>query len=151
MPLVERLTVSETGWLTERDFATGIGLAYATPGPVLILASYVGYHVAGLPGAAAATAAVFATPVLLAAFAARLVQRLSGSARFHTFGRFAAAAAVGLLGVTLLDLAIPLFRSGPIPLAGSLAIVLAERKGISPAVLLAIAALAGCILGGMGR
>src|SRR5713226_3986540 len=69
LPLVERLAVADTGWLTPAQFATGVGLSYATPGPVLILAAFIGYHVAAVPGAMAATAAVFAVPVVLAGFA----------------------------------------------------------------------------------
>lgn len=39
LPLVEQITVAETQWLTPTEFAVGIGLAYITPGPVLILAA----------------------------------------------------------------------------------------------------------------
>jgi chromate transporter len=35
LPLVERLAVADTGWLTPAQFAAGVGLSYATPGPVL--------------------------------------------------------------------------------------------------------------------
>src|ERR1700746_3135164 len=63
LPLVERLAVADTGWLTATQFATGVGLSYATPGPVLILAAFIGYHVAAVLGAVMATAAVFAVPV----------------------------------------------------------------------------------------
>src|SRR5207244_4657064 len=76
LPLVERLAVADTGWLTPTQFATGVGLSYATPGPVLILAAFIGYHVAAIPGALAATTAVFAVPVVCAGFAAQLVNRL---------------------------------------------------------------------------
>jgi len=37
LPLVERLAVADTGWLTPVQFATGVGLSYATPRPVLII------------------------------------------------------------------------------------------------------------------
>src|SRR4030095_8671525 len=73
LPLVERFTVADTGWLTPQQFAFGVGFAYATPGPILILAAFVGFHVAGLTGALAATCAVFAIPVLLAAGSAGVV------------------------------------------------------------------------------
>lgn len=79
LPLVERLAVSDTGWLTSAQFAAGVGLSYATPGPVLILAAFVGYHVAGVPGAVAASVAVFAILVALAGFAAQLAARLGTS------------------------------------------------------------------------
>jgi chromate transporter len=114
---------------------------------VLILASYVGYHVAGFAGALAATVAVFAIPVGLAAAAARVVARLSGSERFRIFGRFAGAAAVGLLGVTLFALAQPVIQIHPAFLIASAVVFVAERKGTSPILLLVSAAIAGGIIG----
>ena len=41
------------GVAVEQEFALGVGFAYATPGPVLILAPFIGYRVAGLAGALA--------------------------------------------------------------------------------------------------
>src|SRR6476646_6627161 len=99
LPLVERLAVADTGWLTPAQFATGVGLSYATPGPVLILAAFIGYYVAAIPGALVATAAIFALPVVFAGFAAQLVHHHKDSGLLQAFGRFAAAAAVGLLGI----------------------------------------------------
>lgn len=149
LPVVERLTVGDTGWLTPAQFAIGVGLAYATPGPVLILAAFVGYVVAGLPGALVATVAVFAMPVALAAGAAQVAARLSGSKRFRAFGRWAGAAAIGLLAVTLLALARPLATSQPLLLAAAALAGLAAGRGVSPLLVLGAAALAGALLGGL--
>ena len=148
LPLLERLTVGQTGWLTPRDFSTGIGLAYATPGPVLIVAAYVGYRVAGIPGALTATAAVFVVPVVLAILAATLVTRLRTAAWFRAFGRFAGAAAVGLLGVTLVAVARPLIAVHPILLLGAAVVLVAERRGVSPVVLLGLATAVGAVIAG---
>jgi len=150
LPLVERITVADTGWLTPQQFAIGVGFAYATPGPILILAAFVGYYVAGIAGALAATAAVFAIPVLLAAGSAGVVARLNAYARFRAFGRFAAAAAVGLLAVTLFALARPVFDVHPALLAGSVLVFVAERLGLSPVLLLVIAIAAGAGAGAAG-
>jgi chromate transporter len=147
LPLVERITVADTGWLTPQQFAIGVGFAYATPGPVLILAAFVGYYVAGIAGALTATAAVFAIPVLLAAGSAGAVTRLSRYARFRAFGRFAAAAAVGLLAVTLAALARPVVELHPVLLAGSLLVFWAERFGLSPVLLLVISVVVGAMAG----
>jgi chromate transporter len=149
LPLVERIAVAETGWLTPQQFAMGVGFAYATPGPVLILAAFIGYLVAGIPGAIAATTAVFAIPVILAAASSNVVMRLNRYPRFRAFGRFAAAAAVGLLGVTLVSLARPVFDLYPALLIGSAAVVAAERFGISPLLLLAATAGIGAGVGAM--
>lgn len=113
LPLVERLTVHDTHWLTPEIFATGVGLSYVTPGPVVILATYVGERVAGVPGAVAATIAVFTVPVALAGAAARAALHLQRHRWFRSFGSYAAAAAIGLLGVTLFDLARPLGELTP--------------------------------------
>ena len=146
LPLVERLAVGDTGWLSPSRFAVGVGLAYATPGPVLILAAYVGYAVAGVAGALVATAAVFAVPVMLAASAAAVVARLEASSRFRRFGAGAAAGAVGLLGVTLLALARPVGVVAPILLLGSVIVFIAARR-VSPIALLGVAVAAGGLIG----
>lgn len=150
LPLVERITVADTGWLTPQQFAIGVGFAYATPGPILILAAFVGYYVAGVAGALAATVAVFAIPVLLAAGSAGVVTRLNRYAKFRAFGRFAAAAAVGLLAVTLAALARPVVELHPGLLAGAVLVFAAERFGLSPVLLLAIAIGVGAAAGAAG-
>jgi len=141
LPLVERL--ADTGWLTPAQFAAAVGLSYATPGPVLILAAFIGYHVAAVPGAVAATAAVFAVPVTLAGFAAGLVAKLQEARWFQAFGLFAAAAAVGLLGVTLVALARPLADLHPGLLLGAATVCAAALRGVHPIILIGAATLIG--------
>jgi chromate transporter len=150
LPLVERITVAETGWLNPQQVAVGVGFAYATPGPILILAAFVGFYVAGIAGALAATVAVFAIPVVLAAGSAGVVTRLNRYARFRAFGSFAGASAVGLLAVTLAALARPVVELHPGLLAGALAVFAAERFGLSPLLLLAIAIGVGAAAGAAG-
>jgi chromate transporter len=147
LPLVERLAVADTGWLTPAQFATGVGLSHATPGPVLILAAFIGYHVAAVPGAVAATTAVFTIPVVLAGCAARVVTKLKDARWFQAFGRFAASAAVGLLGVTLLALARPVVDIHPVLLLGSVAVLAAELRGVHPIILIGTATLLGAVTG----
>ena len=145
LPLVERLAVADTHWLTAREFATGVGLSYATPGPVLVLAAFVGYHVAGVPGALVASVAVFAVPVLAAGLSAHLVAALKDAKWFQSFGRWAAAAAIGLLGVTLVTLLRHLLDIHPGLIVGSAFVFVGERWGIHPIVLIAGAAVVGAV------
>jgi chromate transporter len=147
LPLVERLAVADTGWLTPVQFATGVGLSYATPGPVLILAAFIGYYVAAVPGAVAATVAVFTIPVVLAGFAAQLVAKLKDTSWFQAFGRFATAAVVGLLGVTLLAFVGPLVDIHPVLLLGAVAVLAAELRGVHAIILIAVATLLGGVTG----
>lgn len=146
LPLVERLAVADTGCLTPAQFATGVGLSYASPGPVLILAAFIGYHVAALPGAFAATAAVFAVPVVFAGLAAQLVDKLKDARWLQAFGRFAAAAAIGLLGITLIALARPVVDIHPILLVGAVGVFAADLRGLHPLPLIGGSIMIGAIL-----
>jgi chromate transporter len=146
LPLVERLAVADTGWLAPAQFAAGVGLSYATPGPILILAAFIGYHVAAVPGAIAATVAVFTVPVTLAGFAAHVSARLKDARWFQSFGQFAAAAAIGLLGVTLLALAHPLLDIHPTLLLGAAAVFVAVLRDVHPLILIGGATLLGAVI-----
>src|SRR5260370_32564906 len=143
LPLVERLAAADTGWLTPAQFAAGVGLSYATPGPVLILAAFIGYHVAAAQGAVAATMAVFTVPVVLAGFAAQLVAKLKDARWFQAFGRFAGAAAVGLVGVTLLALARPVVDVHWALLPGSAPVFPAPLPAVHPLFLIPPTSLLG--------
>ncbi|HZW32675.1 MAG TPA: chromate transporter [Isosphaeraceae bacterium] len=104
-PLIERIAVRETGWITEREFGVALAFAQVLPGPVMSVATFIGYRAAGLTGALAATLGVFFVPWVLAAVTARHLGRLARHRWLSGFRRGAAAAAVGLLGVTALSLA----------------------------------------------
>lgn len=104
LPLVERLAVVERGWITSGMFSTAVGFGYITPGPVLITATFIGYQTAGFIGATVATIGAFLFPWLLAALAADQIQRLAQSPWLNAFGKGAAPAVIGLLGVTLIEI-----------------------------------------------
>ena len=64
LPLV-RSEMLAHDWLTELEFVDILGLSEATPGPLVVnCATFVGWRVAGLPGAVTATLALL-TPSLV--------------------------------------------------------------------------------------
>jgi chromate transporter len=147
LPLVERLAVSETGWLSSQDFAVAVACGYVTPGPVLITATFVGYRAAGLSGAVAATFGVFLMPWLLAAAAAQQLQRFMQHPRLAGFGRGAAPAVIGLFGVMALNLAQQSFTHWAYALLAIGAFGLALWTKVHPVLLLIGGTVLGWVIG----
>ncbi len=55
LPEMQRQVVEVHGWVTAPEFAALYALAQAAPGPNMLVSTLVGWHVAGWPGALAAT------------------------------------------------------------------------------------------------
>ncbi|HET8731789.1 MAG TPA: chromate transporter, partial [Moraxellaceae bacterium] len=69
VPFLYGGVVTEHHWLSERQFVDAVAVAMITPGPVVITTAFIGYLVAGLPGACVAAAGTF-LPCYLFAVAA---------------------------------------------------------------------------------
>jgi len=59
VPFLHGGVVKEFGWLTEHQFVDSVAVAMITPGPVVITVGFIGYLVAGFPGACVAAMATF--------------------------------------------------------------------------------------------
>ena len=57
--LIQEQAVDQYHWLTHQEFIDGLALGQFTPGPMIIVAAYVGYKIAGFGGAALAATAIF--------------------------------------------------------------------------------------------
>ena len=57
--------VNQLHWLTDREFLDGLALGQLTPGPILMVAAFVGYKLAGVVGAMVAALAIFLPSFLL--------------------------------------------------------------------------------------
>ena len=147
LPLVERVTVQDTGWLPASSFGAAVAFAYVTPGPVLITATFVGQQVGGLLGALTATLGAFLAPWALAAATAQQVKRFAQDERLRAFGAGAAPAVIGILGVTVLSLGRETFTSWHYLAVGFLVFALAMWTSIPPVFLLGVGGVFGWLLG----
>lgn len=152
IPYVRADTVGR-GWLGDGQFLDGVALANLLPAPLVIFATFAGYIAGGFPGALAITAGMF-----LPAFAFSLVffERLEAVVehpRLHRTLDGVAAAAVGVIAATLVQLGLSAWERLAAPLLAvpifALAALAAWRlKGawVTPAIVAAGAATGAVLL-----
>ena len=79
LPEIHRVVVDVHHWMTDVQFTQMFAIAQAAPGPNMLIVALVGWHVAGLPGALVATAAICAPSCTLSYFVARVWERFRGT------------------------------------------------------------------------
>jgi chromate transporter len=89
--------VERTRWLTDGQLLDAVAVGQFTPGPVLTTATFIGYLVAGAPGAIVATLAIFLPSFVFVALSSPLVPRLRRSPWTGAFLDGANAASVALM------------------------------------------------------
>jgi chromate transporter len=75
IPEMHRVAVEVMHWMNDRQFADMFAIAQLSPGPNVIIVTLIGYHVAGLAGAAVATVGMCGPTCLAAFFIARVWDR----------------------------------------------------------------------------
>ncbi len=98
------------GWITEAELANIIAIAESTPGPIGVnAATYVGYHVAGIPGGILATIGLVTPSVIIIVLIAKAIKKYYNSYLVQSLFKALRPAAIGLItaaGFSLLLVAI---------------------------------------------
>ena len=97
MPLMLHLVTESLHWMATRTFMDGIAMGQITPGPIVITATFVGYQVEGLIGAAVATAYIFFPSFVILILTVPRFDRLKHSPLFQKAMKGILASFVGLL------------------------------------------------------
>ena len=105
IPQIEADVVQINHWLTHQAFADGMAFGQITPGPVLITATFIGYKVAGVVGAIAATIAAFLPSFLMTVIAGTSLNRFRTNHQVQAFLAGIAPAVVGMLAAAGVSLA----------------------------------------------
>ncbi|WP_433754921.1 chromate efflux transporter [Nocardia sp. CA-135398] len=97
VPFLRDGVVHQHHWLTDGQFLDAVAMGLITPGPVVITAGFIGYLVAGLPGAIVSTVAIFIPIYLGVVVPGRWFVRHRDNPQIRAFVTGATAAAAGAL------------------------------------------------------
>jgi chromate transporter len=89
--------VQRWGWLTDQQLMDAIAVGQFTPGPVFTTATFIGYIVAGVPGALLATLGIFLPSFVFVAASSPLIPRIRRSAWAGSFLDGVNVASLGLM------------------------------------------------------
>ena len=81
IPEMHRIAVDVRHWMTDKQFADIFAISQLTPGPNVLIVTLIGYAVAGVAGALAATLAMCVPTAVLAYYVSGLLAR-SGHSRW---------------------------------------------------------------------
>src|SRR5207244_13650378 len=97
VPFLYQWVVKDFGWLTEAQFLDAVAVSMITPGPVVITVAFIGYLVAGLPGAVLAAIGVFLPVYLVVVLVAPHFHRVAKNRQVKAFVDGVTAAATGAI------------------------------------------------------
>ena len=97
VPFLYEGVVRQFGWLTEQQFLDAVAVAMITPGPVVITVAFIGFLVAGFPGATLAAIGIFLPVWVLTVIPAPWFVRHRNNAQLRAFSDGATAAASGAI------------------------------------------------------
>ena len=139
--------VERLGWLTERQLLDAVAVGQVTPGPVFTTATFIGYVLAGVPGAVLATAGIFLPAFVFVAVSGPLIPRLRRS-------RLAGAALDGVNAASLGLMAVVTWQLGRASIVSVSSVIVAVSAGallatrrVNAAWLVLGGAMAGIALG----
>jgi len=147
VPFLYGGVVNEHHWLNERQFIDAVAVAMITPGPVVITVGFIGYLIAGLPGAVVAALGTFLPCYLFTIIPAPYFRKHGKKPGIVAFVDGVTAAAIG----TITGAVIVLGRRSITDIA-TIAICLVtllllwKVKKLPEPVIVALAAVAGLIV-----
>ncbi len=147
VPFLHGGVVTEYHWLDEKQFVDAVAVAMITPGPVVITVGFIGYLVAGFPGACMAALATFLPCYLLTVIPAPYFKKIAKNASIKAFVDGITAAVFGALVGAVIIIGIRSITDIPtalIAIASVLAIIYI-KKAQEPFIIL-VAAVIGLIL-----
>src|ERR1700720_4233401 len=133
-------------WLTDHQFIDAVAVAMITPGPVVITVAFIGFIVAGVPGATAAALGIFLPVYLVVVLLAPSYKRWAKNPQLNAFVRGVTAAATGAIAGAVIVLARRSIYDVATSLIALSSLMVLLRWKVPEPILIACAAIAGLLL-----
>ena len=147
VPFLYGGVVTEHHWLTEKQFVDAVAVAMITPGPVVITVGFIGYLVAGLPGACVAALATFLPCYLFTVIPAPYFKKYGKVPGVIAFVDGITAASIGAIAGSVFVIAKRSIVDIPTALIAVITIaVLWKFKKLPEPIVVAAAALLGLVI-----
>ena len=144
VPFLYGGVVTEHHWLNEKQFVDAVAVAMITPGPVVITVGFIGYLVAGFPGACVAALGTFLPCYLFTVLPAPYFKKYGRLAAVKAFVDGITAAAVGAIAGSVIVIAKRSIVDWPTALLAVATVLLLWRfRKLQEPVIVATAALIG--------
>jgi chromate transporter len=105
LAFIQEQVVNRFHWITSQEFLDGLAIGQLTPGPIIMVAAYVGYKVAGVSGAAVAAVAIFLPSFALMLAIVPVLDRVRRLAWIKAAMKGISPAVIGTIAVTIVQLA----------------------------------------------
>ncbi len=138
--------VNQLHWLTQQQFLDGLALVQLTPGPVLMVAAFVGYQTSGLSGALVGATAIFLPSFLLMLSILPVFERIKRITWMKAALKGISPAVIGMIAVAMLQMlpkAVPDWLTGVLLIA-CVVVMLKWRSG--PLPLMAVGGMLGWLV-----
>ena len=147
VPFLHAGVVIENHWLTEKEFVDAVAVAMITPGPVVITVGFIGYLVAGFPGATVAAAATFFPCYLFTVIPAPYFKKIAKNQSIKAFVDGITATIVGaLVGAVIVIASRSITDIPTVLIAIATVLALLYIKKIQEPYIILIAAILGIII-----
>jgi chromate transporter len=147
VPFLYGGVVTEHHWLNDKQFVDAVAVAMITPGPVVITVGFIGYLIAGLPGASVAALATFLPCYLFTVLPAPYFKKYGKLPGVMAFVDGITAAAVGAITGSVIVIARRSIVDLPTLAIALVAVVLLWKfKKLQEPVIVAAAAAAGLVI-----
>jgi chromate transporter len=143
IPEMHRVAVDINHWMTDRQFADVFAISQLSPGPNVLIVTLIGYSVAGILGAIAATLSMCGPTAILAYYVSRLLARSSTSRWPAIIQAALVPISIGLMAASALILARTSDISWMAALITIVAAALATATRLSPLWMMVAGGLLG--------